>query len=309
MAAVTIRKIGETGTASPEELLALLPLLGRIEQIDLNGASLSWEDIGRLAEACPEAVLDYSFELYGKTVNLKDTELDFSYMALSDQGAALRQALPYMKNCSFVNMDSCGISNGDMAALQAEFPDTKIVWRVFFGSTYTLRTDAEKVLASVGGTLYNEDLEVLKYCTELKYVDLGHNVDLNAGMTDTRIVFSGGTTQEDLELQCKLIVANILHPGYKQDALTLMHSKLPAFYRRLTTTPNGAFTMQSGRALYGEDPRFNVPTMEEVMAITVDDVKAVLKDCGVSEARVAKFSVDYDEAFGFEADLPSEWRH
>ena len=122
-------------------------------------------------------------EMLGKTVNLKDEELDFSYTELPDKGAALRQVLPYMRNCRFVNMDSCGIANEDMAALQADFPDTKIVWRVFFGRTYTLRTDAEKVLASkpsIGGALCNEDLEVLKYCTDLKYVDLGHNLDLTS---------------------------------------------------------------------------------------------------------------------------------
>ena len=34
-----------------------------------------------------------------------------------------------------------------------------------------------------------------------------------------------------------------------------------------------------------------------------EDVKEVLTGCGISEEHVAKFSVDYDEAFGFEADL------
>ena len=41
----------------------------------------------------------------------------------------------------------------------------------------------------------------------------------------------------------------------------------------------------------------------EPLMIAKDDVKQVLKECGVSENHVAKFSVDYDEAFGFEADL------
>ena len=39
------------------------------------------------------------------------------------------------------------------------------------------------------------------------------------------------------------------------------------------------------------------------LLITKEDVKDVLKECGVKEAHIAKFSVDYDEAFGFEADL------
>ena len=41
----------------------------------------------------------------------------------------------------------------------------------------------------------------------------------------------------------------------------------------------------------------------EPLRITKDDVKEVLETCGISEEHVAKFSVDYDEAFGFEADL------
>ena len=41
----------------------------------------------------------------------------------------------------------------------------------------------------------------------------------------------------------------------------------------------------------------------EPLMIAKDDVKEVLSACGVSEEHLAKFSVDYDEAFGFEAEL------
>ena len=41
----------------------------------------------------------------------------------------------------------------------------------------------------------------------------------------------------------------------------------------------------------------------EPLLIGKEDVKEVLTSCGVSEEHMAKFSVDYDEAFGFEADL------
>ena len=39
------------------------------------------------------------------------------------------------------------------------------------------------------------------------------------------------------------------------------------------------------------------------LMITKEDMKDVLNSCGVAEEKIAKFSVDYDEAFGFEADL------
>ncbi len=41
----------------------------------------------------------------------------------------------------------------------------------------------------------------------------------------------------------------------------------------------------------------------EPLLISKEDVKEVLTSCGVSDSCVSKFSVDYDEVFGFEADL------
>ena len=41
----------------------------------------------------------------------------------------------------------------------------------------------------------------------------------------------------------------------------------------------------------------------EALMVSKAEVQEVLSSCGVSEAHLAKFSVDYDEAFGFEADL------
>ena len=41
----------------------------------------------------------------------------------------------------------------------------------------------------------------------------------------------------------------------------------------------------------------------EPLLITKEEVKDVLSSCGISQQHMAKFSVDYDEAFGFESDL------
>ncbi len=41
----------------------------------------------------------------------------------------------------------------------------------------------------------------------------------------------------------------------------------------------------------------------EPLMVSKEEVKDVLTSCGVSEDKIAKFSVEYDEAFGFEADL------
>ena len=41
----------------------------------------------------------------------------------------------------------------------------------------------------------------------------------------------------------------------------------------------------------------------EPLLVSKEDVKEVLASCGIGEEKLSKFSVDYDEAFGFEADL------
>ncbi len=41
----------------------------------------------------------------------------------------------------------------------------------------------------------------------------------------------------------------------------------------------------------------------EPLMIDKEQVKVVLEDCGVNEEHLAKFSIDYDESFGFEAQL------
>jgi len=41
----------------------------------------------------------------------------------------------------------------------------------------------------------------------------------------------------------------------------------------------------------------------EALLIDKEQVNDVLEGCGVSEGRIAKFSLDFDETFGFEAQL------
>ena len=41
----------------------------------------------------------------------------------------------------------------------------------------------------------------------------------------------------------------------------------------------------------------------EALTVSKEQVKQALQECGVSENRVAKFDIDYDEAFGFDAQI------
>ena len=71
-----------------------------------------------------------------------------------------------------------GLSNERMQQIREQFPDIDVVWRIWFGQLYSVRTDTERILASkpsVGGLIDDSEAAKLKYCTKVKYMDLGHN--------------------------------------------------------------------------------------------------------------------------------------
>jgi hypothetical protein len=162
-----------------EEALPILACLTDLKEIRLS-SDLSWDDINTLAAACPKTAFDYEFTKFDRQLNLNAESLDLNHITMDDEGAAVKELLPLMRNCTYLDMDYCGVSNEAMAEIRDENPDIEVVWRIWFGENYSVRTDAEKILASkpsVGGMV--EDTSMLKYCTKMKYVDLGHNDDLS----------------------------------------------------------------------------------------------------------------------------------
>ncbi len=124
----------------------------------------------------------------------------------------------------------------------------------------------------------------------------GNNVSSSFGMSEERFIFSGNTTPQELELQCKLLCAAILHPGYRNEGEVQLRRALPSFFRSLQTTPSGAYAQQSARLLFGEDSRFLTPTPEQFAAVDTAQVKAamepLLKEGAIEVSLVGDFTVD-----------------
>lgn len=169
-------------------LLALLPELKSVD-CGAQRENVSWEDLAVIRKACPELTLKYRFTLYDRAVDLSNTMLDLrsAPVADTDNGQELREVLPLMNDLCYLDMDNCGIGNEEMDKLAREYPDVKVVWRVWFGRDYCVRTDVERILASkpsVAGPITDDNCEGLYYCHEVKYLDIGHN----GALTDLRFI-------------------------------------------------------------------------------------------------------------------------
>ena len=162
------------------EKLALLPGLKNVK-LGREGGAQSWESLARLRALLPGVAFKYGFTLYGKECDLSDMSLNLSHIPITDNGDALRRVLPLMTALNYVDMDTTGVSNQDMEKLRTDFPDVKFVWRVWFGESYSVRTDVQRILASkptAGGMLYPWDVEALSCCHDVVFLDLGHNQQL-----------------------------------------------------------------------------------------------------------------------------------
>ena len=186
-----------------DEAARLLACMPRLETFHLAGEDeqehLSWAEIRRLCEAAPTAAPDFSFTLYKVPLNTSDTVMDINHCKVPDNCAQIREILPCMPRLETLIMDSCGVPSEEMEKLRNEFPNIEVVWRIWFGTGYSVRTDVEKILASQtskGGIVDNAEAAKLRYCTHIKYLDLGHNESI----TDLSFL----TSMPDLEV---LIIA------------------------------------------------------------------------------------------------------
>ena len=167
------------------EVLAAMRYFADIKSIDLGSEEmndLSFDDVAAFEDAFPEAEFSYDFTLFGTPCSVNTKKVNLSQIKMDDNGEAVRAALRCMKKCDYLDMDSCGVDSEHMAEIRDEFPQIEVVWRVFFGWNYTARTNTDRILASAWsgeGELGYGNEEELKYCTKVRYLDIGHNMHLD----------------------------------------------------------------------------------------------------------------------------------
>ena len=203
-ARVSLHKLTHKDVAEAAELLKQMPALTRIdmgtdgawtkldrEELNAETAAmerplkatrdLTWADLRTLQEAAPQAELEYRFVFYGRYLSTLSKEMDLNHSVMTDEGAAVREILPLMKNCKRLDMDSCGVSSERMAEIRDAYPDMEVIWRIWFANDqFTMRTDSERLwCANFYPYMWDEYTQELQYLTNLKYLDLGHNLELH----------------------------------------------------------------------------------------------------------------------------------
>ena len=167
--------------ADTAELVRALSVLPALRSIALapEGAltTLSFESLGALAAAAPQAELDCRFELYGQTADWTTTELRYAHQKIGNGCVEVfRGALPYLRSLTLLRLEECGIDDHEgMAALRADFPEKNVVWNVYLNG-YPFMTDTTLIHFEI---LRDADTELIRYLPDVMYLDIGHDMQLS----------------------------------------------------------------------------------------------------------------------------------
>lgn len=163
-----------------EEIIRVLPQLIRLTDVQLmdeeGESAFEISDVKLMMDALAGVNIHYSFELFGKTLSTMDERVEYVNKKIGDKGVEqVRQALDILPKCTYFLMDRCSVANEVMAQLRDDYPDVKIVWRIYYADTSCL-TDVT-VFRCVD-QLHNGNSKQLKYCTDVVYMDIGHSYNL-----------------------------------------------------------------------------------------------------------------------------------
>ena len=166
----------ELAPEAPEEIRRAAAYLPSLETVDLTGCGLEEEALLALDTALGDTDVLRGISVYGKEFCSADEEIDLSGIQVRDGGAELEGLLSHFPHLKKVVMSGCGIPDEEMDALNGKYEDIRFVWSVYF-SIWSLRTDATNFICARTvnhAPLFSWQCEVLRYCTDLIALDLGH---------------------------------------------------------------------------------------------------------------------------------------
>jgi len=220
-------------TVDFDKLPEVLTQLPHLSSVNLEGQKVSFEQMDALTSAFPKISFSFSFELFSQQVTSQTTELNLNGYALTSP-EEIADKLKYLPNLTKADLSNCGLSNEQMEQLMTQFPSIKFVWTIKIGA-WEVRTDItafskgnRKTFPNgMGGftgegktNFNNDDIQVLKYLTDLVYLDLGHgnrisDVSVISQLKHLRVLIVSMNKIEDIsplaqlkELECLEIYQN-----------------------------------------------------------------------------------------------------
>ena len=130
---------------------------------------------------------------------------------------------------------------------------------------------------------------------DLQQILAGRNIGTSFSVGDDSFSLGGRTTPEDLELQLQLMCAQLVDPGYREEALTQFSKAIPMILQQLRHSPAGA-QAEMEAWLHGGDSRWGVPDEKKLAAFTLEDARTWLAPALAKDYLELSIVGDFDES-------------
>jgi zinc protease len=103
-----------------------------------------------------------------------------------------------------------------------------------------------------------------------------HHASSGFSIGDDAAILAGRTRGADLPLQLQLLAAYLTDPALRTGPWASMRATADTLHQQLESSPGGVMTSEGLRLLHGGDPRWGVPTREQLATVAPADGRALL---------------------------------
>jgi zinc protease len=154
------------------------------------------------------------------------------------------------------------------------FADKQILVTVRVGNGYLdLPTDRPTPVTWAAGSELTEGGLGKLTTIQLEQVTAGNVVGVNFGADQNAFQFGGSTRPEDLNLQMQLMAAYFTDAAWRPEPFARTRGAFPQALTQARAVPAGAFSLAAAGLLAGGDPRFGLPTEQQIAAASLDDLR------------------------------------
>ncbi len=111
---------------------------------------------------------------------------------------------------------------------------------------------------------------------DLERVLAGKTVESEFSSGPDAFVVSGKTNKEDMTTEFQLLAAEISDPGYRPEAMRVATKRISEAYLSFDHTLQGPLALKVQNILASGDPRFGLPSKDQMLALNLDKLKAWL---------------------------------
>ncbi len=175
-----------------------------LQTLKVENIILTPEEYIAVCQMNPEVDFFVKVKFENITFDLSEKEIDISKKRIKNKEEFSTLVEHFPKRTKLVMCD-CNYTNDEMAALREKYSHIDFVWRIYMGK-WSLRTDAEAFSVMIYDYTHtrmkSKDIEVLKYCTNMKALDLGHqsitDISVIGQMKDLRVLILADNWISDL---------------------------------------------------------------------------------------------------------------